>query len=210
MDPVALDRVLRTYYADSPFGEVSAWGPVQHGTAGCLTTPRLPGRAWFHVDLADGLTSGQLKAAQRSAIDLPRSSTTGVRKGHASTLRIDEPKAAIVRRAYELSTAGCTDWEVAAQTGLAKTAEVLTNPICAGRLRTSEPAGIGPIVEPPLWSRVQTARETAAGPARPAASSSGPTRCGSAVPAVDASSTAMSAVTAIRRPNARPSERQSP
>jgi DNA invertase Pin-like site-specific DNA recombinase len=84
-----------------------------------------------------------------------------IREGHPSTLRIDEPKAAVVRRAYELAAAGCTDSEVAAQTGLAKThvGEVLTNPIYMGRLRTGEPAGIGPIVEPGLFCRVQTARE---------------------------------------------------
>jgi len=72
---------------------------------------------------------------------------------------IDEPKAAIVRRAYELAAAGCTDWEVAAQTGLAEThvGEVLTNPIYMGQLRTGEPAGIGPIVEAALFSRVQMA-----------------------------------------------------
>jgi hypothetical protein len=37
--------------------------------------------------------------------------------------------------------------------------ELLTNPIYAGRLRTGEPAGIAPIVEPALWSKVQSMRE---------------------------------------------------
>ena len=84
-----------------------------------------------------------------------------VREGHPSTLHVDEPNAAIVRRAYQLSVAGSTDLEVATQTGLAKThvAEILTNPIYGGRLRTGEPAGIEPIIEPNLWSQVQTARE---------------------------------------------------
>lgn len=84
-----------------------------------------------------------------------------IREGHPSTLRIDEAKAPIVRRAFELGAAGCTDWEVAAQTGLAKThvGEILTNPIYAGRLRTGEPAGIAPLVDPALFSKVQTARE---------------------------------------------------
>jgi len=36
---------------------------------------------------------------------------------------------------------------------------LLTNPICAGRLRTGESAGITTIIDPGLWSRVQTARE---------------------------------------------------
>ena len=46
-------------------------------------------------------------------------------------------------------------------TGLAKThvGELLTNPIYAGRLRTGEAAGIAPIVDPALWSTVQTMRE---------------------------------------------------
>jgi len=84
-----------------------------------------------------------------------------IREGHPSTLRIDEATAALVHRAYELAATGGTDWEVARQTGLAKThvGEILTNPIYMGTLRTGEPAGISPIIEPSLWSAVQTARE---------------------------------------------------
>jgi DNA invertase Pin-like site-specific DNA recombinase len=84
-----------------------------------------------------------------------------VREGHPSTLRVDEERACLVRRAYALSAGGCTDLEVAAETGLAKThvAEVLTNPIYAGRLRTGEAAGVEALVDPGLWSRVQNARE---------------------------------------------------
>jgi hypothetical protein len=84
-----------------------------------------------------------------------------IREGHPSVLRLDEAKASTVRLAFELGAAGCTDWEVAAQTGLAKTyvGEILTNPIYAGRLRTGEPAGIAAVVDPGLFSRVQTARE---------------------------------------------------
>ncbi len=37
--------------------------------------------------------------------------------------------------------------------------ELLTNPIYAGRLRTGEVAAIPPIVDPALWSTVQTMRE---------------------------------------------------
>ena len=78
-----------------------------------------------------------------------------------STLRIDEAKAVVVVRAYQLAATGSTDWEVAAQTGLAKThvSEVLTNPIYAGRLRTGGVAAIAPIVDPTLWSTIQTMRE---------------------------------------------------
>ena len=84
-----------------------------------------------------------------------------IREGKPSVLRVDEEQAAVVVRAYQLAATGSTDWEVAAQTGLAKThvSEVLTNPIYAGRLRTGEPAAIAPIVDPSLWSTVQTRRE---------------------------------------------------
>ncbi len=84
-----------------------------------------------------------------------------VREGHPSILRIDEATAVIVARAYELAAAGSTDWEVATQTGLAKThvGEILTNPIYAGHLRTGERAGVPAIIEPRLWERVQAARE---------------------------------------------------
>ena len=83
-----------------------------------------------------------------------------IREGKPSTLRIDEAKAATVRSAYELAATGHTDWEVAAATGLRKThvGELLTNPIYAGRLRTGEPAGVAAIVEPALWSKVQSMR----------------------------------------------------
>jgi hypothetical protein len=58
-------------------------------------------------------------------------------------LRYDEAKTPLVRQVFELAAASCTDWEVAAQSGLAKThvGEILTNPIYMGRLRTGEPAG---------------------------------------------------------------------
>jgi hypothetical protein len=84
-----------------------------------------------------------------------------VRVGKPSVLRVDEEQAAVVIRAYQLAAAGSTDWEVAVQTGLAKTnvSEVLTNPIYAGRLRTGVVAAIAPIVDPSLWSTVQTRRE---------------------------------------------------
>ena len=84
-----------------------------------------------------------------------------IREGKPSVLRVDEEQAAVVIRAYQLAASGSTDWEVAAQTGLAKThvSEVLTNPIYAGRLRTGEVAAIAPIIDPSLWSTVQTRRE---------------------------------------------------
>ena len=103
-------------------------------------------------------------AAKRRRLGIPggnRAPFGLIREGHPSTLEIDEPKAAIVRHAYGLAAAGCTDWEVASQTGLAKThiSEIVTNPTYMGRLRTGEVAGVAPIVEPALWSAVQTARE---------------------------------------------------
>jgi hypothetical protein len=92
-----------------------------------------------------------------------------VREGKPSVLAVDEDKAAVVVRAYQLAATGSTDWEVAAQTGLAKThvSEVLTNPIYAGGLRTDEPAAIPPIVDPALWSTVQTMRRIRADTRRP-------------------------------------------
>jgi Recombinase len=87
--------------------------------------------------------------------------TSIIREGKPPTLRIDEEKAATVRTAYELAATGHTDWEVAAAKGLKKThvGELLTNPTYAGRLRTGEPAGVDAIVEPALWSKVQSMRE---------------------------------------------------
>lgn len=107
---------------------------------------------------------GEGYAAKRRRLGVPggnRAPYGIIREGRPSTLRIDEAKVATVHRAYELAATGKTDWEVAAAISLAKThvGELLTNPIYAGRLRTGEPAGIAPIVEPALWSKVQSMRE---------------------------------------------------
>ncbi len=107
---------------------------------------------------------GEGYAAKRRRLGVPggnRAPFGIIREGKPSTLRVDDAKAATVRRAYELAAVGQTDWEVAAATSLAKThvGELLTNPIYAGRLRTGEPAGIAPIIEPALWSKVQSMRE---------------------------------------------------
>ena len=82
-------------------------------------------------------------------------------RGQASTLAGRRGEGGRRPPRYELAAAGPTDWEVAAQTGLAKThvAEILTNPIYAGRLRTGEPAGVAPHRRAALWSAVQTMRE---------------------------------------------------
>jgi DNA invertase Pin-like site-specific DNA recombinase len=103
-------------------------------------------------------------AAKRRRLGVPgdnRAPYGIIREGKPSTLRIDEARAPTVRRAYELAAVGTTDWEVARDTGLAKThvGELLTNPIYAGRLRTGEPAGLAAMIEPALWSKVQTMRE---------------------------------------------------
>ena len=107
---------------------------------------------------------GEGYAAKRRRLGVPggnRAPFGIIREGKPSTLRVDEERAAIVVQAYLLAATGSTDWEVATQTGLAKThvGELLTNPIYAGRLRTGEAAGIAPIVDPALWSTVQTMRE---------------------------------------------------
>ena len=90
---------------------------------------------------------GEGYAAKRRRLGVPggnRAPYGIIREGKPSTMRIDEAKAAIVRRAYELAATGQTDLEVAAGTGLRKThvGELLTNPIYAGRLRTGEAAGV--------------------------------------------------------------------
>ncbi|MCC6227567.1 MAG: recombinase family protein [Microthrixaceae bacterium] len=107
---------------------------------------------------------GEGYAAKRRRLGVPggnRAPYGIIREGKPSVLRVDEERAAVVIQAYTLAAAGSTDWEVATQTGLAKThvGELLTNPIYAGRLRTGEAAGIAPIVDPALWSTVQTMRE---------------------------------------------------
>jgi Resolvase, N terminal domain len=101
---------------------------------------------------------------KRARLGIPggnRASFGIIREGHPSVIRYDEAKTPLVRQVFELAAASCTDWEVAAQTGLAKThiGEILTNPIYMGRLRTGEPAGIEALIEPMLWMAVQTARE---------------------------------------------------
>lgn len=103
-------------------------------------------------------------AAKRKRLGVPggnRAPLGMIREGKPSVLRVDEERAAIVVQAYQLAAVGSTDWEVATQTGLAKThvGELLTNPIYAGKLRTGEAAGIAPIVDPGLWSTVQSMRE---------------------------------------------------
>jgi DNA invertase Pin-like site-specific DNA recombinase len=107
---------------------------------------------------------GEGYAAKRRRLGVPGGNKAPfgiIREGKPSVLRIDEEQAPIVIRAYQLAATGSTDWEVAAQTGLAKThvGELLTNPIYAGRLRTGEVAAIAPIIDPALWSTVQTMRE---------------------------------------------------
>jgi hypothetical protein len=81
-----------------------------------------------------------------------------VREGR--TLRIDEPSLAVVRRVYELASAGLTDREVAGATGLAlkHVAEILTNPFYIGRLWSGEPSALGALVDPSTWDHVQELR----------------------------------------------------
>jgi DNA invertase Pin-like site-specific DNA recombinase len=107
---------------------------------------------------------GEGYAAKRRRLGVPGGNKAPfgiIREGKPSVLRIDEERAPTVIRAYQLAATGSTDWEVAVQTGLAKThvGELLTNPIYAGRLRTGEVAAIAPIIDPALWSTVQTMRE---------------------------------------------------
>ncbi len=74
------------------------------------------------------------------------------------TITVDETSPAIVRGVYELASAGRTDREVGAATGLAlkHVAEVLTNPFYAGRLWSGEPSALGALVDPSTWDHVQS------------------------------------------------------
>ena len=140
-------------------------------TSGCSPRTRAPGTSSSARPMRPRPTAASFASASARATP-PSGGRLGVpggnkmpygliREGKPSVLRVDEEQAAVVIRAYQLAASGSTDWEVAAQTGLAKThvGEVLTNPIYAGRLRTGEPAAIAPIVDPSLWSTVQTRRE---------------------------------------------------
>ncbi len=103
-------------------------------------------------------------AAKRRRLGVPggnRAAYGLIREGHPSTLRVDEAKAAVVRTAFGMAASGSTDQRVATVTGLKSkhVAEILTNPIYAGRLRSGEPAGVEAIIDEAQWSAVQTARE---------------------------------------------------
>ncbi len=85
-----------------------------------------------------------------------------IREGKPSVLRVDEEKA---RGRHPRVPAGSHRarptgrWRRRPVSPRPTCREVLTNPIYAGRLRTGEPAAIAPIVDPSLWSTVQTRRE---------------------------------------------------
>ncbi len=100
-------------------------------------------------------------AAKRRRLGVPggnRAPLGTIRDGR--TITLDEASLGIVRHAYELGSAGRTDREVGAATGLAPThvAEVLTNPFYAGRLRTGEPSCLGALVDVRTWEHVQSMR----------------------------------------------------
>ncbi len=85
-----------------------------------------------------------------------------IREGKPSVLRVDEEKARgrhprLPARRHRLDRLGGGRPDRSRQDP--RVSEVLTNPIYAGRLRTGEPAAIAPIVDPSLWSTVQTRRE---------------------------------------------------
>ena len=75
-------------------------------------------------------------------------------------LVIDPDRMATVRRAFILSAAGRTDGQIAETLSLKKAhvAEILTNPVYKGTLRTGEQSAGGVAIDPTLWDRVQERR----------------------------------------------------
>ena len=73
---------------------------------------------------------------------------------------LDDERAPIVVRAFELAASGLTDREVAAAVDLRLThlREVLTNPVYRGTLRTGEPSGAPTIITDAVWDQVQVVR----------------------------------------------------
>jgi DNA invertase Pin-like site-specific DNA recombinase len=102
-------------------------------------------------------------AAKRRRLGVPGGNRVPfgtLREGHPSRLLVDDEKLALVRRAYDLSAAGLSDREAAAQVGLRLThvREILTNPFYRGVLRTGERSALGPLVDPQQWDQVQALR----------------------------------------------------
>lgn len=84
-----------------------------------------------------------------------------VREGHPSVLRADTDKPRSSGEPMNSPPSVARTSRSPHRPGLSKThvGEILTNPIYAGHLRTGEPAGVAPLVELALFSRVQTQRE---------------------------------------------------
>lgn len=106
---------------------------------------------------------GEGYAAKRRRTGVPggnRAPLGTLREGRPSRLAIDEENLALVRRAYDLSAAGMTDREVAANVGLRLThvREVLTNPFYAGWLSDGSKSALGTLIEPVIWDKVQALR----------------------------------------------------
>ena len=125
-----------------------------------------------------------------------------VREGNPSILRIDEAKAAIVRRRTSRGERTDRLGGRSPPTGLAQDPRRRdpTNPIYAGRLRTGEPAGDRPSSSQPLV-RVPAARERRR-TRSPAGLSSASTRSACAARAAAGSSTATSGTTATQHQHA--------
>ena len=100
-------------------------------------------------------------AAKRRRLGVPGGNKAPfgtVRDGR--TITVDEASFAVVRRVYELASAGLTDREVGAATGLAlkHVAEVLTNPFYVGRLWSGEESALGALIDGGTWEHVQSLR----------------------------------------------------
>ena len=100
-------------------------------------------------------------AAKRRRLGVPggnKAPLGTVRDGR--TITADDASIGVVHRVYELASAGMTDREVGAATGLAlkHVAEILTNPFYIGRLWSGEPSALGALVDPATFEHVQGLR----------------------------------------------------
>lgn len=100
-------------------------------------------------------------AAKRRRLGIPggnRPPFGTVRDGRS--IAVEPGTFAVVQRAFDLAGSGATDRDVSLQLGLAlkHVAELLTNPFYAGRLSDGSESALGALIDPEVWTRVQSLR----------------------------------------------------